>query len=57
MTPILWGRQLKQERLDELIYLDLMNVDHLPDVELTSPVTDFYLFDSTPNENLEVPKK
>jgi hypothetical protein len=34
-----------------------MNVDHLPDVELTSPVTDFYLFDSTPNENLEVPKK
>ncbi len=57
VTPILWGRQLKQERLDELIYLDLMNVDHLPDVELSSPVTDFYLFDTTPNENLEVPKK
>ena len=31
LTPILWGRQLKQERLDELIYLSLMNVDHLPD--------------------------
>ena len=26
LTPILWARQLKQERLDELIYLSLMNV-------------------------------
>ncbi len=48
LTPILWGRQLKQERLDELIYLSLMNVDHLPDKEMASPVTDFYLFDTTP---------
>ncbi len=31
LTPILWGQQLKQERLDELIYLCLMNADHLPD--------------------------
>ena len=51
------GRQLKQERLDELIYLDLMNVNHLPDADLTSPVTDFYRYDTTPNENLEAPKK
>ncbi len=42
LTPILWGPQLKQERLDELIYLSLMNVDHLPDEELTSPMTEFY---------------
>lgn len=42
LTPILWGRQLKQERLDELIYLCLMNADHLPDEGLSSPMTDFY---------------
>ena len=44
------GRQLKQERLDELIYMGVMNADHLPDDQLVSPVTDFYLFDTTPNE-------
>ena len=42
LTPILWGRQLKQERLDELIYLSLMNADHLPDENLTSPMTEFW---------------
>ncbi|MBI5303718.1 MAG: anaerobic glycerol-3-phosphate dehydrogenase subunit A [Chloroflexi bacterium] len=42
LTPILWGRQLKQERLDELIYLALMNADHLPDENLSSPMSDFY---------------
>jgi glycerol-3-phosphate dehydrogenase len=42
LLPILWGRQLKQERLDELIYLSLMNADHLPDDGLSSPMTDFY---------------
>jgi glycerol-3-phosphate dehydrogenase len=50
VVPILWGRQLKQERLDELIYMGVMNADHLPDDQLASPVTDFYLFDTTPNE-------
>jgi glycerol-3-phosphate dehydrogenase len=53
LTPILWGRQLKQERLDELIYMSLMNVDHLPDKELASPVTDFYHFDTTPEAEEE----
>jgi len=48
VTPILWGRQLKQERLDELIYMSVMNVDHLPDKELASPVTDFYRLDTRP---------
>ena len=53
VTPILWGRQLKQERLNELIYMGLMNVDHLPDKKLRSPVTDFYNFDTTPYEKEE----
>ena len=53
LTPILWGRQLKQERLDELIYMSLMNVDHLPDKQLASPVTDFYRFDTTPEPEEE----
>jgi glycerol-3-phosphate dehydrogenase len=30
LTPILWGSQLKQERLNELIYLSVLNADHLP---------------------------
>ena len=49
VLPILWGRQLKQERLDELIYLSLLNADHLPDDALESPLTDFYRFDATPS--------
>ncbi|MCB0238911.1 MAG: (2Fe-2S)-binding protein, partial [Anaerolineae bacterium] len=56
VTPILWGQQLKQERLDELIYLSVMNVDHLPDRDLSSPVTEFYRYDTTPNGNLEAPE-
>ena len=51
VSPILWGRQLKQERLDELIYLSLMNVEHLPDEQLASPLTDFYHYDVTPRES------
>ena len=45
LTPILWGAQLKQARLDELIYLSLMNADHLPDGERASPLTEFYHFE------------
>lgn len=30
LMPILWGQQLRQERLDELIYLSILNADHLP---------------------------
>ena len=30
LLPVLWGAQLKQERLDELIYLSVLNADHLP---------------------------
>lgn len=48
LVPVLWGRQLKQERLNQLIYMCLMNVENLPDSGLSSPVTDFYRFDATP---------
>jgi glycerol-3-phosphate dehydrogenase len=50
VVPILWGRQLKQERLDELIYLSLMNADHLPDRELASPMSAFYGLDGAGEE-------
>ncbi|MFN8447000.1 MAG: anaerobic glycerol-3-phosphate dehydrogenase subunit GlpA [Caldilineaceae bacterium] len=42
LTAILWGQQLKQERLDELIYLSIMNADHLPVDGEPSPMTQFY---------------
>ncbi len=37
LLPVLWGQQLRQERLDELMYLDVLNVDHLPG-EQASPL-------------------
>ena len=48
LTPILWGQQLRQERLDELIYLSVMNADHLPEDGEAGPLTDFWRFDTTP---------
>ncbi|MBW7886517.1 MAG: (2Fe-2S)-binding protein, partial [Caldilineaceae bacterium] len=48
LTPILWGQQLKQERLDELIYLGIMNADHLPEDNEQSPLSTFWEFDTTP---------
>jgi glycerol-3-phosphate dehydrogenase len=53
LTPILWGQQLKQERLDELIYLTILNADHLPDEGATSPLTDFYRHNPQPNPQAE----
>ena len=50
LTPILWGQQLKQERLDELVYLSVLNADHLPSDAAVSPLTDFYNFDSSTTE-------
>jgi glycerol-3-phosphate dehydrogenase len=35
LLAILWGQQMRQERLDELIYLDVLNVDHLPGAKKT----------------------
>jgi glycerol-3-phosphate dehydrogenase len=34
LTPIMWGDQLKQARLDQLIYLDTLGIELLP-AELT----------------------
>ncbi|MFQ3633269.1 anaerobic glycerol-3-phosphate dehydrogenase subunit GlpA [Roseiflexus sp.] len=33
VTPTLWGDQLRQERLDELNYLETLAVDRLPDMD------------------------
>ncbi len=30
LQSVLWGQQLRQARLNELIYLDILNIDHLP---------------------------
>ena len=30
LLPVLWGSQLRQERLTELIYINVLNVDRLP---------------------------
>ncbi len=30
LLPVLWGKQLHQERMNELIYINVLNVDHLP---------------------------
>ncbi|MFN2197479.1 MAG: FAD-dependent oxidoreductase, partial [Anaerolineales bacterium] len=30
LVPVLWGQQLRQERLNELICLNVLNIDHLP---------------------------
>jgi glycerol-3-phosphate dehydrogenase len=49
VTSILWGQQLKQERLDEFIYLSLMNADHLPVDEVEGPLSDFYRFNPMPD--------
>ncbi len=40
------GIVAKQERLDQLIYLSLMNANHLPDDHLSSPLSEFYRFTS-----------
>ena len=53
LTPILWAQQLKQERLDELIYLSLLNADHLPGGDRHGPLSTFWQFDTTPNEKTE----
>lgn len=38
LLPILWGQQIRQERLDELIYLSILNAGNLPGPH-TSPIS------------------
>ena len=45
VAPILWGQQLRQERLDELICLSILNADHLPVDDQESPLSSFYRTD------------
>jgi glycerol-3-phosphate dehydrogenase len=35
LLPVLWGQQLRQERLDELIYLSVLNASQLPGPQVT----------------------
>ena len=42
LLPILWGSQLRQERLDELIYLSVLNADHLPGAPASQLAAEMY---------------
>ncbi len=42
LLPILWGQQLRQERLDELIYRSLLNVEHLPGPQKSRFTSELY---------------
>jgi glycerol-3-phosphate dehydrogenase len=35
LLPVLWGSQLRQERLNELIYMNVLNVNRLPGLKFT----------------------
>jgi len=48
LTPILWGQQLQQERLNELIYLNVINADHLPGLRFTKLAAEPYETSDTP---------
>jgi len=43
LLPILWGQQLRQERLNELIYSSLLNAQDLPGPETSSLSPELYL--------------
>ena len=42
VRPVLWGQQLRQERLNELIYLNVLNAGHLPGPEGSRLSPGFY---------------
>lgn len=42
LPPILWGQQLRQERLNELIYRNILNVEHLPGPKESSLKAEMY---------------
>ncbi len=55
--PILWGQQLRQERLNELIYINNLNANYLPGYSKSRLSTESYLepasFTSQPAEQLK----
>lgn len=42
LLPILWGQQLRQERLNELIYRSLLNAEHLPGAKKSNLASELY---------------
>ena len=41
-NPVLWGQQLRQARLNELIYIDVLNADHLPGAKYSNLAAEPY---------------
>lgn len=50
LLPILWGQQLRQERLDELIYRSLLNVEKLPGSKKSRIASEIY--EKSPSTNI-----
>lgn len=53
LLPIVWGQQLRQERLDELIYLSVLNADHLPGPSAGPLSPELYTPPDIPDERSE----
>jgi len=50
LTTILWGDQMREAALDEILYRGVFNVDHLDTNGQKSPMTDFYAFEPQHDE-------
>lgn len=55
LLPILWGQQVRQERLDELIYLDVLNIRSLPGEQTSRLGPEDYNPPSEAATDLELP--
>lgn len=55
LKPILWGQQLQQQRLDELIFSNLLNIKDLPGPSATSLAPDLY--QDYPRKEQSTPEK
>jgi len=53
--PILWGQQLRQARLNELIYLSVLNADRLPGPQASPLAPEMYAPPSRPDISEETP--
>jgi glycerol-3-phosphate dehydrogenase len=56
LLPILWGQQLHQESLNELIYLNVLNINHLPGPTATHLGSENYRESSNPSSKTEKQK-
>ncbi len=50
LTTILWGDQMREAALDEIMYRGVFNVDNLETNGQKSPMTDFYAFEPQHDE-------